>query len=390
MNNLPYQLSIALALLLTISACQSTAPETAPKDLAGLRALLAEKRTAQKALTSEIEDLQDQIATLDTNNQASKRLVTVMPVETRNFRHYVTVQGQVASDDIVNASSEVGGRILNLTVDEGDNVEAGQLIAEVDLESIDKQIAELEKSLELASEIYERQSRLWNQEIGSEIQYLEAKNNKERLEKSLETLNFQKTRGDVYAPISGAVDRVFLKEGELAGPGAPIVQILNTGKLKVEADAPENLLGSVHRGDRVQVFLPAFNDTLDSRVLLIGRTIDQANRTFKIETSISNRSGLIKPNLLAEVRINDFTEEDVVVIPQELVQQEVGGDDFVLVADQSEEEWIAKKVYVTTGDSYEGSVVIKEGLTPDQKLIKDGARSATDQELIAIADSQMK
>ena len=137
------------------------------------------------------------------------------------------------SDDYVNATSEVAGRILNLNVQEGQFVSKGQIIAKLDLEQVNKQIAELETSLDLANDVYDRQKRLWDQNIGSEMQYLQAKNNKERLEKSLETIKFQLTKGSVYAPISGTVEKVIVKSGEVTAPGAPIIQILNTNQVKV-------------------------------------------------------------------------------------------------------------------------------------------------------------
>lgn len=379
------------SILLFLVACgvpPSTEGEL-PEDLSSLKALLNTKKQEQRTLNQSIEEIETRIAKLDTNIRVSRRLVTTMPVEKKDFKHYVTIQGNVESDDIVYASSETGGRILDLTVDEGHYVKKGALIAKIDLEAINKQIAEVQKSLELAQDVFERQSRLWEQKIGSEMQYLQAKNNKERLEKSLETLDFQLTRGNVYAPIAGAVDMVLLKERELAGPGAPIVQILNTYNLKVVADAPEDLITAIKRGDEVEIYFPALDQKQTARVTLLGRKIDPSNRTFKIEMNLNNRSGIFKPNLLAEIKVNDFTEEDVVVIPIELVQQEVGGKDFVLVSGAEDGEKIAKKLYVETGESDEEEIIIKSGLTIEDELILKGARSTTPNELIEVASTEI-
>lgn len=380
-------------LLVTIVAfligCQPQSDVQMPGDLAGLKALLKEKKDHQKSLTQEIVEIERLIHSLDSNIFEAAKLVTTLKPEIKDFKHFVTIQGTVQSDDIVNASSEIAGRIMGLKTDEGKYVEKGQLIATIDIENIEKQMAEVEKSHELAIDVFERQSRLWDQKIGSEIQYLQAKNNKERLEKSLETLRFQLTKANVYAPISGAVDVVFLKEGELAAPGAPIVQILNTSRLKVVADAPEDLLGSIKVGDRVEVSFPALQDSISANISSLGRRIDPSNRTFTIEMNISNRGGLLKPNLLTEIRVNDFTEKGVLVIPLELVQQEVGGNDFIMVTAKEGDNIRAEKIYVETGNSYGGEIVIKSGLETDHELIMTGARGLANRELVEIVNREI-
>lgn len=379
---------LLVSIVAFMMSCQTQSDVQMPGDLPGLKALLKEKKDLQKSLSTEIVEIEKLIRDLDSNIFETAKLVTTFKPETKDFKHFVTIQGTVQSDDIVNASSEIAGRIMTLKTDEGKYVEKGQLIATIDIENIEKQMAEVEKSRELAIDVFERQSRLWDQKIGSEIQYLQAKNNKERLEKSLETLRFQLTKANVYAPISGAVDIVFLKEGELAAPGAPIVQILNTSRLKVVADAPEDLLGSIKVGDRVEVSFPALQDSISANISSLGRRIDPSNRTFTIEMNISNRGGLLKPNLLTEIRVNDFTEKGVLVIPLELVQQEVGGNDFIMVTAKEGDNLRAEKIYVETGNSYGGEIVIKSGLTPDHELIMTGARGLANQELVEIVNRE--
>jgi len=377
-----------LILIVFISSCQTEeeAPKQ-PEDLNGLRTMLKEKKIALKELEVEIAEIEDKVLAMDPSIREVSKLVTSMEPNKGDFKHYVTIQGSVQSDDMVNVSSEVGGRIIKLTTDEGRYVQKGDLIAEIDLEGITKQMAELQKSQELAKELFDRQSRLWDQKIGSEIQYLQAKNNLERLETSMETLEFQMTKSKVFAPISGAVEMVLIHEGEMASPGAPIIQILNTSKLKVVADAPENLLGAIALRDRVSVVLPALSDTIDSKVTLLGRRIDPSNRTFEVEVGLPSSRGL-KPNLLAEILVNDYTEEDVFIVPLELIQQEVGGKDFVMVSRSDGKEHRAKKVYIETGNSYNAEIVITSGLTDEHVLIMDGARGLADNELIEIANEQ--
>jgi len=358
--------------------------EENPQGLASLKASLKTKKTELKKLTKEIDSLTIKIGQLEPPKEVNRTLVTTQKVNKSDFKSYASIQATVKSDDIVIASSEVGGRLLNVAVKEGQNVNKGQLIAKTDLESVDMQIAELEISLELAVTTYERQKRLWDQNIGSEMQYLQAKNNKERLEKSLEIIRHQLTKAKVYAPISGVVDHVFLKSGELAGPGAPIVQILNTRKVKVVADVPESYLNKIKKGDLVTVQFPAIDKEFQSRVTLIGRTINPSNRTFTVEIDLQNRDNMLKPNLLAVMFINDDAQEDVIVVPIELVQQEVSGRSFIFVKDENGEGAYAKKVIVETGASYDGNIIITSGLEGGEEMIVTGARGLANNEQIKI------
>lgn len=371
------------------AACQPQTAETdaIPEDLEGKRAMLQGKKKELQELTATINKLEEGIAELDPNSTLNQGpVVRVSPLVRQNFSRYVEVQGQVEADDRVAATAEVAGRLVSVSVEEGDRVQKGQLLATLDLEQINKQMAEIQTSLDLARDVYNRQSRLWEQNIGSEIQYLEAKNNVERLEKSLETLEFQLTKSKVYAPISGVVDVVNLKGGELASPGAPIVTILNTGRLQVVADLPENYLQNISYGDQVKIEYPALNIEQTGRVSLIGSTIDASNRTFKVEVNVPNTGGLLKPNLLAIMLVKDYEEEDVVVVPLNLVQQEVGGKNFVMVAEQQDGETFARKKYVTTGESYDGTIIVESGLSGTETIITEGARGLADGDPIRIRE----
>ncbi|MFT5166061.1 MAG: membrane fusion protein (multidrug efflux system) [Saprospiraceae bacterium] len=377
-------LSPLLLIVLLAIACQPEA--TYPVDLAGKQVLLKEKEKELKELNKLIGKLEQEVDSLDPNSKKEKprTLVTTQKVERKTFERFVNIQSNVQSDDIVMASSETGGRLISVTVEEGTNVRKGQLIAKVDMEGVDKQIAELNKSLELAADIYDRQKRLWDQNIGSEIQYLQAKNGKERIEKSLETTKFQLTKANVYAPISGVVDMVYLKSGEMAGPGVPIAQIISTGTVKVVADVPEKYLKAIKRGEMVTIKFPALDMETKAKVSLIGNTINPANRTFKVEVNVPNQKSLLKPNLLANMLLNDFTQKDAVVVPLELVQQEVSGRSYVYIKGVNEEGEHAKKMMVETGESYEGGIIILSGLEGGEEIIVRGARGLAKDELIKI------
>jgi RND family efflux transporter MFP subunit len=379
---------VAIALLVT--SCIGTGTDEIPEDLEGKKTYLEQKRAELNKLTLEVAQLESEIAAEDPSFLAKKvTLVTTAPISRTDFEHFVEIQGSVEADDMVDVTSETAGRIISLKVKEGDAVRSGQLVAELDLEALKKQIAEVETSLDLANTVYERQKRLWDQNIGSEMQFLEAKNNKERLEKSLETLRFNLDKGKVYAPISGVVENEVLQPGELASPGMPIVQILNTNRLKVKASVPENYLKDLNPGQQVKVSVPALDWETEARVSQIGRVIDPSNRTFEVEVQISGSQQRLKPNLLAYLYFKDHEEADVVTIPLDRVQEEVGGKKYVFVVDKSGEKPMAHKVYITTGrTNSDGEVVITAGLDGDEELIMEGARGLVDRDLIEITKAK--
>src|SRR5690606_3690749 len=275
--------------------------------------------------------------------------VTAMTVTDTIFNQYITAQGLLEADETISVNAETTGRLIKLNIDEGDYVEKGDLVAVLDLEQLNRQMAELETSYQLAQEVYERQKRLWDQNIGSEIQYLQAKNEKERLEKSLETLAYQQSQGKIYAPVSGVVDVVGIREGELVSPGASIAVILDVRQLIATADVPENYLGSAHLGDEVTVRFPSLDVETQGRISLIGSKIDKSNRTFKIEVKVGWVAKNLKPNMLTEITLNISTVKDVITIPINIVQQEINGNKYLMVVDRNNGTLVARKVYITTG-----------------------------------------
>lgn len=383
-------LILCLGLALLVAACSGAKQDdnAIPQDLAGKKALLRQKQAELNALTQFVAQLQAEVDSLDPSIQVNKHLVTVLPVTRGTFEHFVEIQGTIAAEDMVDATSEVPGRIVNLTVKEGQNIQRGQLIAKIDLEQVQKQIAELETSLSLAKTVYERQKRLWDQNIGSELQYLEAKNNKERLEKNLDLLQLQLSKANVYAPVSGVIERVVLHAGEVASPGMPIVQILNTNQLKAVASVPENYIAAVRKGEKVTITIPSLQEEIVAAVTQIGRVVDPGNRTFAVEAAIPNKGGLLKPNLVAIVLIKDQQEPNVVTVPLDLVQQEVSGRKYVFIAVDGDKVKIARKVYVETGKSYKGKIVITTGLQGGEVLIADGARGLGENEEIEIQNTK--
>ena len=371
---------LALALLIGFASCNTNGGD----DLESKKALLSEKKAELQALEQEINLLSKEIKDLEPVRKKPATPVEVLEINPKDFTRFVEVQGRVEADDFVNVSSEIGGRITSLLVEEGDYVRKGQLLATTDLETVEKQIAEIETQLELANTIYERQKRLWDQNIGSEIQYLEAKTRMEGLEKSLETLESQISKKNIYAPIGGYVDREFLQEGETASPGMPIIQILNTAEIKVTADIQENFLSAIEKGDSVTVRFPALNLSIDETVTQLGRTIDLNNRTFEIQIKTSSRSGQLKPNLLAVIRFKDFQAEDIISVPLDAIHEEVNGNKFVYIVNEESGRFTAKKSYVELGESNVNEVIIASGVRNGDRLITKGSKGISQGELVRI------
>ncbi len=382
----PYFYLTVLALL--VASCGGSSSEAIyPEDLAGKKALLKEKQAALQELSKTVAQLESEIKTLEPDNQNNFAVVTTEKIRKSDFVKYTEVQGNIEADDLVAIASETGGRILELYIKEGQSVSKGKLVAKLDLEAIEKQKAELQKQLELANDLFERQKRLWEQKIGSEVQYLQAKNGKERLEKALESLDLQLSKSNVYAPASGVVEVLNLKAGEIAAPGAPIALLLNTSKVKIVADVPETLIRSIRQGEKVNVSIPALDWEKEVAITSIARTIDKNNRTLKVEAEVPNSNGMIKPNLLATMLIKEYTKKDAIVISIDLIQQEISGKDFVYIVHQEGENKVAKKVYVELGKTYRNNVVIEKGLAGNEELVLKGSKSLVENSPIQIASN---
>ena len=347
-------------------------------------ALLVQKQDALKQLEAEIKALQLEVDAETPTSEHAPVQVNAMTVNERVFKRFVDLQAVVLTDGTVNISSDLGGRIIKLNVVEGQQVNRGQLIATVDAEAMEKQKDELQNSLNLAIDVYERQKRLWDQKIGSEIQYLQAKNNKERLEKSIVTLQTQMKKRYAYAPISGVVDKVILKEGEVAAPGMPIVSLINVSKVKIVADVPEIYLGKVKVGDIVTIEFPALGKEITKPITMIGRTIDPSNRTFKLEAQLTNPSGELKPNLLAIMKINDLTIKNAVYVPIDIIQQDVTGKSFVFLAEKDQDQHKAVKKLISKGDSAGNNIIVTEGIKKNDIVITKGGLILEDGQKVLI------
>jgi RND family efflux transporter MFP subunit len=382
-QSIDFRLPLFILIMGVFTACGSEVSEGEwPEDLAGLKNLQKEKRAELKEIEDELQELEGRIQELDTNQTRALPTVRLDTLVRYDFNHYVEVQGTVQSRDEVDATSELGGRITAVFVEEGDKVREGQLIARIDDAALQAQKAEVESQLSLAKEIFDRQKDLWDKEIGSEVQYLQAKNNKENLEKRLETLEVNLAKSKIRAPKSGVVDQVLLKSGEFASPGLPIAIIIDHRRLKVVMEVPENYLGRVTEGDTITLNFPNIDEKRWAVVSLVGSRINPRNRTFTAEALLTADSdGLIRPNMLVTALINDYTEKDVIQVPINMVQQEIGGDEFVYVkGNRSDGQSVAVKQPIEIGRVFKGQAVVKSGLEEGQILLLEGARNLRDKE----------
>ncbi|MBB4080010.1 RND family efflux transporter MFP subunit [Lewinella aquimaris] len=383
--------SVSLLFTLLLSTCGPAPEETNPETAEEIQEALRTRRAELRTLTKEVEDLEVKLAEVDPSFAPNATLVAYETVAPSSFSNFAEVQATVRASESAVASPEIPGRILRMNFEEGDPIRKGQLVATLDVEGTETQRAELETAASLAKTIYERQQKLWDQNIGSEIQYLQAKNNYERLQQQLKSIDVQANKRNVYAPLSGTVEQVMMRTGESAMPGAPILSIINTNDLDVVADAPEDLLTKVKLRQQVKVKVPALNLEFNAPVSRIGRTVDPANRTFEIEVDVPRQYvSQLKANLLAEVEVLDFEAQDLIVVSQDQIQQDVDGQRYVFTAQEVDGELVARKTYVRTGRNYNNRAVIESGLDAGARIITSGSRGLTDGQPIALSQSPVQ
>lgn len=357
---------------------------TPPNDQAQLRRLELQR----DQLNQKIDALKAEIAAGSGGISQPETVLTVSTAEvTRNsFQHFIQVQGAVESDNNILVAPQSSGLVKKIHVSTGDRVSRGQLLAELDGSILESSIAEVESGLSLASTVFERQKRLWDKNIGSEIEFLQAKNTKEGLEKRLATLREQLKMTKVYAPIDGIVDEVLLKEGEMAMAGMGAMRVVQLSNLKIEVDLSENYISRIKRNDPVKVSIPVIGKELELSVDAVSQVIDPDNRTFQIEIKIPRAAEGIKPNMLAVLTINDYTNPEALVVPINVVQ-ETEMERFLFVAEKLNGDWIARKRIVSTGQTQDDMVEILSGLEAGEYVVTLGFQNLADGQKLAVAEN---
>ena len=375
-----YRLS-ALALVLLLAACGATSSDE--KGLTKKKADLEGLKTQQKQINDKITALEAEIAKLDTSatRVEKTKLVAVSPIATAQFTHYIDLKGKIDAQNMAYVTPRgQGGLVKAIYVKQGDNVHKGQLLMKLDDAVVRQQIEQVKISLSLAKTNYDRRKNLWDQQIGTEMELLKAKNDVENLEKQIDLLNEQLDMANVYAEMSGVADVVNIRVGETFSAQSATtfgIAIVNTSDLKVVANVPENYLGRVGMGSNLLITLPELNnDTIRAKVNVTGKLINPDTRSFSIEARIAPNSKL-RPNQLAMVRIQDYTFPNAITVPINTLQSDEKGK-FVLVAVKENNKLVAKKKSIVVGELYGDRLEVKSGLQTGDQLITEGFQGLYD------------
>ncbi|MEM6767055.1 MAG: efflux RND transporter periplasmic adaptor subunit [Bacteroidota bacterium] len=376
--------AVIIVVAYLLSSCGGGEPNTLDEK----KAKLQELKTQLLTINEDIAKLQTEIADMDPSQQGSKKqaMVSVSEINTQDFSHFVEVQGIVESNQNILVSPNTSGNITKIYVREGQFVKKGQFLAKLDDAILRANVDELSTQIELAQILFDKQKRLWDQEIGTEVQYLTAKNQLESLQKRQETVNEQLALTLVKAPINGYVDEVNPKIGEMASPGMPMFRIVNGRDLSLKADLSEQYISNVNRGDSVNIYFPTLHKTIKSRITSVGQSIDPNNRTFGVEVKLPNDPNF-KANMFGEMAIKDRALRNKVVIPISMVQQSDEADFVYTAAEDEEGNWRANRTAVATGLNYKDQIVIESGLMKGDYLITVGFQDLNDGQLLNIQSS---
>jgi len=342
-----------------------------------------DKKGELEKLKVQHDELATKIANLETEIypdgiQAEVKSVAVKtePAVSCVFTHYVEVQGVVDGDQNVAVSPQTAGIVTAVYVTEGSNVKKGQVLAELDAVVLKQSLDELKTQASLVSNLFDKQKALWEKNIGSEVQFLQAKTNKEALENKIKTLQGQINMARVISPISGTVESMPLKVGQMASPGMPTsaIRVINMNSVKIKADVSENYASKIQNGDKVLVRFPDLGKEIESKLSFTSRFIDPTNRTFQVECKLQTGELQLRANMIAYVKIKDYTNEKAFCIPVNYVQSNKDGK-FVFIAVQKDNQWIATRRIVKAGMDYNGVAEILEGLSDGDKVISSGYQS---------------
>ena len=376
---IPQKYLTLLSICLIASSCEnSSVEESRRKRIEVLKIQLEE-------INNEIIELEKDLHFSDAEAAltSNRTLVTTFSLVASKFHHETEVRGSVASRKNVLLTAESMGKIENIYVSEGQAVKKGQPLVSLNSEVVQNGIEEIKTQLNLATVLFEKRSNLWSQNIGTEIQYLQAKNNKESLIRRLKTLESQLKMSTIVAPFDGVVDKVVAKIGEFSQPGLPMVRLINPESNYLKADIPESLLGKFSLGDRVQIYFPNQNQNQSSVISSLGQVINDQNRTFELEIAMPEVDFVVRPNQVVILRLVDYSNDEAIVVPSKLIQTDNRGS-FIYVLEGKTEDKKASKAYVSTGYSFDDRTEIVSGLIEHQMVVDKGYRALAQGTLVEI------
>ena len=369
-----------LAGILFLVSCGAATPKESP-DLAGKKEELSKLKSQRDQLSSQIQKLEADIASKDSSFAGRPKLVSVLPLSTQNFVHYIDLQGRISTKDFYYVSPKgQPGQIKEVYVKEGDHVQKGQLLLKLDDAIIVQQLKQQETQLDFNKDLYQRQQNLWNQKIGTEVQLITAKNAVENTQKQLDIMKEQWSNTKVYAEATGVVETMNVHVGEVFNGGPQGITIINESNLKAVVEVPENYLPNVRMETPVVVEVPDIGKKFNTKISLVSQMVNSNSRAFTAEAKVPSDSDL-KPNLLALMKIQDYAANNVIVIPMTSLQTDEGGK-FVYVSAIENGKTVAKKKIVTVGSVYGEKIEIRSGLQAGDQLITEGFQSLYDGQAI--------
>ncbi|NPA38066.1 MAG: efflux RND transporter periplasmic adaptor subunit [Chlorobi bacterium] len=359
---------VSVILIIFLAGCSGTGDKKAKEKQ------LEEYKEELSRLKKEISKLEKELAEESGSHVVNVYVEQVKPAE---FRHYVDVSGNVNTDKNIVVSPETGGNIVSIDVKEGDKVRKGQILGRLNTEMIERTIKEVQINYELAVTTYNRRKNLWDQNIGSEMEYLQAKSQKESLEQKLESLKAQLDMALIKSPIDGVVDEIIQKTGEIAGPQIPFARVVNLDKLYIIADVSEMYLPQIHKGEEVEISFPVIDKKIRKRIYRVSNVIDPVSRTFRVRVNLNNEDNLIKPNMLAVLKLLIYSNENAIVVPSILIKKDFTGE-FIFIAEKEGDRWYARKRYLVTGINNNNQTVVLQGLKEGDALIVKGYAQVVD------------
>ncbi|RPD95814.1 efflux RND transporter periplasmic adaptor subunit [Aureibaculum marinum] len=386
-------ITLIAILIYIISSCGSNKEQTveeviASSNLDKIRTKRTEIASKRQELDEQIKLLDDKISTIDTVKHIP--LITTFSAKQEPFNHYLELQGNVTTKNLLVLYPEFSGILAKVYVKKGQKVSAGQILAKIDDGGLGQQKAQLQINADLAKTTFERQERLWKQNIGSEIQYLQAKSNYEAQMKAIKQLDSQLEKTIIRAPFSGTIDDIITEQGSVVAAGqSQIMRIVNLNNMYIETEVPERYIKDVIKNKYVKVEIPVIGKSIDSKIRQTSDYINPSNRTYKIEVAVPNKDKAIKPNLTAKLKINDYTNKNAYLVPQSIISENAQGEQYLYIVKNinGNNEGIIKKVIIETGKTQGDIIEVLSGLETGTQVVQEGARSVKDGQTVKILEN---